>query len=167
MTMKVLRVLAGLLFIAAITFTLEKIPVNPTTAGFAYLVTILLVAARWGLVESVTASVVAAFFLNYFFLPPVRTLNIADTHNWVALSAFLMTSLVASQLSEVARRRNSQLHQRQIEMERLYALSRGIMLIDSEKPAGVQIANEIVRIYDVTSVAIYDQTDDQMYSAGT
>jgi two-component system, OmpR family, sensor histidine kinase KdpD len=166
MMTKVLRVTTGLLFIAAITFSLERIPVNPTTAGFAYLVTILLVAARWGLVESVTASAAAAFCLNYFFLPPVRTLNIADAHNWVALSAFLMTSLVASQLSEVARRRNSQLHQRQTEMERLYALSRGIMLIDSEKPAGVQIATEIVRIYDVTSVTIYDQTDDQAWSAG-
>src|SRR5712671_220510 len=166
MMKRVLRVLAGLLFIAAITFILEKIPVNPTTAGFAYLVSILLVAARWGLIESVTASTAAAFCLNYFFLPPVRTLNIADTHNWVALTAFLVTSLVASQQSELARRRNAQLHQRQTEMERLYALSRGIMLIDSEKPAGVQIATEIVRIYDVTSVAIYDQTDDQMYSAG-
>src|SRR5678815_2088537 len=57
-------------------------------------------------------------------------------------------------------------HQRQTEMERLYALSRGIMLIDSEKPAGVQIAAEIVRIYDLTSVTIYDQADDQTWSAG-
>ena len=166
MAKRVLRVVAGLFFIAAITLTLEKIPVNPTTAAFAYLVSILLVAARWGLVESVTASAAAAFCLNYFFLPPVRTLNIADAHNWVALTAFLVTSLVASQQSELARRRNAQLHQRQTEMERLYALSRGIMLIDSERPSGVQIATEIVRIYDVTSVTIYDQTDDQMYSAG-
>jgi two-component system sensor histidine kinase KdpD len=130
MPTKVLRVLAGLLFIAAITFILQRIPVNPTTAGFAYLVTILLVAARWGLPESVTASAAAAFCLNYFFLPPVRTLNIADAHNWVALSAFLVTSLVASQLSEVARRRNSLLRPRQTEMERLRA-EPGIMLIDS------------------------------------
>ena len=45
---KALRVLAGLLFIAAITFTFDNVPVNATTAGFAYLITILLVAARWG-----------------------------------------------------------------------------------------------------------------------
>ena len=166
MTLKVLRVMAGLLFIAAITFILERVPVNPTTAAFAYLITILLVAARWGLPESVTASAAAAFCLNYFFLPPVRTLHIADAHNWVAFSAFLVTSLVASQLSEVARRRNSMLHQRQTEMERLYALSRGIMLIDGERPAGVQIAAEIVRIYELSSVTIYDQAEDQSWSAG-
>lgn len=165
--MKVFRVLAGLVFIAAITFTLQKFTVNTTTAAFAYLITILLVAARWGLVESVTASAAAAFCLNYFFLPPLHTLNIAEIQNWVALSAFLVTSLVASQLSELARRRNAQLQQRQTEMERLYGLSRGIMLIDSEKPASVQIATEIVRTYDLTSVMIYDQTDDQTYTAGT
>src|SRR5437868_5692885 len=98
MTKKVLQVFAGLLFIAAITFSLDQIPVNTTTAAFAYLITILLVAAQWGLAESVAASVAAAFCLNYFFLPPLRTHNISDTHNWVALSAFIVTSLIASQL---------------------------------------------------------------------
>jgi two-component system sensor histidine kinase KdpD len=167
MAMKVFRVMAGLLFIVAIALMLETFRVNSTTAGFAYIVVVLLIGARWGLIESVSAAVAAAFCLNYFFLPPVRTFNIADPHNWVAMSAFLVTSLVASQLSELARRRNGQLHQRQMEMERLYALSRGIMLIDSEKPAGVQIAAEVVRIYNVESVTIYDQTDDQVYAAGT
>src|SRR5438067_1115890 len=118
MTVKVFRVVAGLLLVIAIALTLEKFRVNPTTAGFAYIIVVLLIAARWGLAESVTASVAAAFCLNYFFLPPVRTLNIDDTHNWVAMSAFLVTSLVASQLSELARRRNGQLQQRQMEMER-------------------------------------------------
>ena len=107
MTRKVLRVAAGLWFIVAVTFVLHAFPVNPTTAGFAYLITILLVAAQWGLLESVSASIAAAFCLNYFFLPPLRTLRIGDSHNWVALSSFIVTSLIASQLSELARRRNS------------------------------------------------------------
>jgi len=164
--MKVLRILAGLAVILALALTLERFRVNSTTAGFTYIIVVLMIAARWGLIESITASIAAAFCLNYFFLPPVRTLTIADSHNWVAMSAFLVTSLVASQLSELARRRNSQLHQRQAEMERLYALSRAIMLIDREKPAGVQIAAEVVRIYNAASVSIYDQTDDQIYAAG-
>ena len=166
MAIKVLRVVAGLGFIAAVTFVLEKFSANPTTAGFAYLITILLVATQWGLFESITASVVAAVCLNYFFLPPLRTLRIADTHNWAAFTAFIVTSLIASQLSELARRRNSQLHQRQTEMERLYGLSRGIMLIDNESPAAVQIANEIVRSYEAGSVTIYDEIDTQIYTAG-
>ena len=44
---------------------------------------------------------------NYFFLPPVGTFTIADPQNWVALFAFLAVSLVASNLSAVARARDA------------------------------------------------------------
>ncbi len=42
---------------------------------------------------------------NFFFLPPVGTFTIADPQNWVALVAFLVTAIVASQLSGRARQR--------------------------------------------------------------
>jgi two-component system sensor histidine kinase KdpD len=100
-----LRTLAGVVVIAAITAALHLTTVvNPMTAGFAYLIAVLFIAAGWGLKESVAASIGATFCLNFFFLPPVGTLHIADLENWVALSAFLVTSLVASQSSELARR---------------------------------------------------------------
>src|SRR5436309_10790649 len=79
--------------------------INATTAGFAYLITILLVAASWGFAESVVASVTATICFNYFFLPPVGTWHIADSENWVALVTFLISSLLASQLSDRAKRR--------------------------------------------------------------
>src|SRR5207249_10012635 len=41
---------------------------------------------------------------NFFFLPPTGTFFIAETQNWVALGAFLVTALVASNLAERARR---------------------------------------------------------------
>jgi len=119
------RVLAGLAAVALITAAFTTLTsINLPTAGFVYLITILLIAARWGLAEATVASIGAAFCLNYFFVPPVGTLHIASFDDWVALGAFLVTSLVASHLSELARRRNTQLEQRQIEMERLYELNR-------------------------------------------
>jgi K+-sensing histidine kinase KdpD len=42
---------------------------------------------------------------NFFFLPPVYTLTIADPQNWIALVAFLVTAVTAGQLSELAKRR--------------------------------------------------------------
>jgi two-component system sensor histidine kinase KdpD len=45
------------------------------------------------------------FCLNFFFLPPLGTLTIADPQNWVALSVFLAVSLVASNLSAASRDR--------------------------------------------------------------
>ena len=99
------RILLSLLVTLAMTGILSiSVILNPTTVGFVYLITILLIAARWGLIEAVAASIVATLCYNYFFLPPVGTFHIDDPQNWIALSAFLVTSLVASQLSEMARR---------------------------------------------------------------
>jgi len=119
------RVFAGLAVVTLVTAAFDTLHVvNLTTAGFAYLITVLLIAARWGLAEAATASIGAAICLNYFFVTPVGTFHVGNFDDWVALSAFLVTSLVASHLSELARRRHAQLVQRQAEMERLYELNR-------------------------------------------
>ncbi|HET9216565.1 MAG TPA: DUF4118 domain-containing protein, partial [Terriglobia bacterium] len=103
--MNVLRSVAALVLIGALTAVLRiSTAINPATAGFVYLITILLIAARWGLSEALVASIAATLSFNYFFFPPVGTLHIEDPENWISLAAFLVTSLVASQLSEMARR---------------------------------------------------------------
>lgn len=113
------RILASVAFVAAITFVFfRQIHVNSTTAGFFYLVAILMIATTWGLVESTIASVAAMLCFNYFFLPPIGTFTIADPQNWVALFAFLATSLTASQLSARAKRHTKEALDRQHEIER-------------------------------------------------
>src|SRR5689334_3143211 len=98
------RIAVSLFAIAAVTAAYAKVvPVNPTTIALSYVVVILLVATRWGIAESTIASVAAMLCLNFFFLPPVGALTIADPQNWVALMAFLITAIVASQLSGRAR----------------------------------------------------------------
>jgi two-component system sensor histidine kinase KdpD len=104
-TRRVVHAVLALTAVGLITFVFRAvIPVNLTTAGFAYLITVLLIAAQWGLFEAVSASIASTVCFNYFFLPPVGTLHIEDPDNWIALTAFLVTSLIASQLSEMARR---------------------------------------------------------------
>src|SRR5438132_3032878 len=140
--------------------------INATTVGFAYLITILLIAASWGIAESVLASIVATICLNYFFLPPLGTWRIADPEHWVALFAFLISSLIASDLSNRASRRTAEASTRRIEMERLYELSRSIMVMNGDESIGAQIAKEMARIYEIPAVAIYDRTTDVVSRAG-
>jgi two-component system sensor histidine kinase KdpD len=141
--------------------------INATTVGFAYLITVLMIAASWGFAESILASVVATFCLNYFFLPPVGTWAISEPENLVALIAFLFSSLIASNLSSRARRRTAEASAGRIEMERLYALSRSIMLMNGDEPIGAQIARELARICEIPAVAIYDRPADAVYHGGT
>ena len=78
---------------------------NDTTVALAYLLVVLLVATAWGSWPASLASAVGVLCFNFFFLPPVYTLTIADPQNWVALAAFLVTAVTAGQLSELAKRR--------------------------------------------------------------
>jgi two-component system sensor histidine kinase KdpD len=57
---------------------------------------------------------------NFFFLPPFYTLTIAGTENWIAFGAFLITALIAGQLSGYARRRAEESEAKQQQIERLY-----------------------------------------------
>src|SRR5262249_51719534 len=98
------RVAASLGAVAAVTAGYASLfQVNPTTIALSYVVVILLIATTWGIAESTAASLAAMVSFNFFFLPPVGTLTIADPQNWVALVAFLATAIIASQLSGRAR----------------------------------------------------------------
>jgi PAS domain S-box-containing protein len=77
---------------------------NDTTVALAYLVVILLVATAWGSRPAYVASALGVLGFNFFFLPPLYTLTVADPQNWVALAAFLITAVIAGQLSALAKR---------------------------------------------------------------
>lgn len=164
----ILRLAAVFVTIAAITFLCWRlVPVNATTVGFLYLIAILVMAATWSFVEALIASIVSVLSFNYFFFVPKGTFNIAEPENWVALFAFLATSLVASQLSARARQRTREPLDRQQEMEKLYALSRAILLIDVNASPGRQIAHQIQDIFGFAGVALYDHKAEEIHLAGS
>jgi two-component system sensor histidine kinase KdpD len=158
------RVFASLCLVAAITFVCFRlIHVNATTVGFFYLVAILMVAAAWGLAESTVASIVAMLCFNFYFIPPIGTLTVDDPQNWVALFAFLATSLTASHLSARAKGRTKEAVERQHEIERLYSLSRALLLTESSRPVPNQVVQQIARIFDFESVALYDRASREIH----
>src|SRR5436190_23187437 len=102
------RIATAAAALAAVTFALVGLGVaNTATISTTYLMVVLLVATTSRLRVAVGASVAAMLCLNFFFLPPVNTFTIAEPQNWVALFAFLAVSLVASNLSAVARARTN------------------------------------------------------------
>jgi two-component system, OmpR family, sensor histidine kinase KdpD len=161
------RILASLSLVVVVTFlSFRLVPVNAITAGFLYLVAILFIATAAGLVESTIASVAAMFSFNYYFLPPVGTLTIADPRNWVALFAFLATSLTASQLSARAKRRTREAVDRQNEIERLYSLSRALLLTDANRPIAKQVVEQIAQVFEFPAVALYNRGTGETFRAG-
>ncbi len=132
------------------------LPVNSTTVALTLLLAILGIASRWGLAEALVAAVAGILCLNVLFLPPIGTLTIADPQNWVALSAFVVTAIVASQLSAFAKRRAEEATARQHEVERLYALSRSLMFTDTAADLPEQLVGHVAQIFSLESVAFFD-----------
>jgi K+-sensing histidine kinase KdpD len=101
------RLAAALVSIALITwiYTSWLHVTNTTTVALTFLLVVLVTAATSRLRDAVIVSIAAMLSFNFFFLPPVGTLTIAEPQNWVALFVFLAVSLVASNLSAAARDR--------------------------------------------------------------
>ncbi len=127
---------------------------NAATVSTTFLLIVLLVAATSRLWVAVVTSVVAMLCFNFFFLPPVGTLTIADPHNWVALFAFLAVSLVASHLSAAAREGTREALWRRDELARLFDLSRDVQVITDSREAIAMLARSIARRFDLEFVAI-------------
>jgi two-component system sensor histidine kinase KdpD len=159
--------LVAALCVAGITFIGYRwLHLNPTTMALAFLLAILGISASWGLRQAIFMSVIATLAFNYFFLPPIGTFTIADPQNWVALFAFLVSAITASQLSERARRGARSAVERRQELERLYAFSQ--LLLSSDSPAELLnvIPRYIVESFGTRSAAISLSNRSDVYRSG-
>src|SRR5258708_2626609 len=99
--------LGGVAFVTLLYTRVLKVD-NGATVALTFLLVVLLVAATSRFWAAALTSIAALFCFNFFFIPPVGTLTVADPENWVALAAFLAVSLVGSNLSSAIREREHQ-----------------------------------------------------------
>jgi K+-sensing histidine kinase KdpD len=112
----------AVLGIFVVTALLEpvRLQISETTVALSLLLVVLFVTTVWGSRPASVASVAGMLCFNYFFLPPVGNLTIADPENWVALIAFLAIALTAGQLSARLKRRAEEAEGGRQEITRLY-----------------------------------------------
>lgn len=158
---------SSLAIITGITaFYLRVLVVNQTTVALTFLLAILAVSAIWGMVVSVLMSVVAMLTFNFFFLPPVRTFTISDPQNWVALVAFLFTSIMGSQLSAGIRKQAEEAHDRRREIERLYKFSQKLLGEGNVIQLMNAIPDYIVESFEAGAAELFLPQKDKFYRSG-
>lgn len=157
----------SLTLVAGITFFyFHVLHVNQTTIALTFLLAILAVSAVWGMAVSVFMSVVAVLAFNYYFLPPIGTFTIADPQNWVALLAFLVTSIMGSQLSARIRKEADEAHQRRHEIERLYKFSQKLLAEGNVIQLMNAIPNYIVESFEGGAAELFLPQKDKFYRSG-
>ena len=155
---------AALLFVVSL-YT-RVIHVNPTTVALTFLVSVLIVSAVWGLRYALFTAFVAAAAFNYYFLPPTGTFTISDTQNWVALFALLTTAVIASELSDRARRQTDEAVGRRRELERLYSFSQQLLTADNVLQLLNAVPHHVVESFGVSAAVLYVPDKGNIYRSG-
>jgi two-component system, OmpR family, sensor histidine kinase KdpD len=148
-------------------FYVRGVAASATTVGFTFLLVILSASTIWGLGVSCMMSVAATLAFDYFFLPPVGSLDIADPQDWVALFSFLITAVLGSSLSARAHSRAIEAIRRRQEVERLYALSQCLLGEGNLLALSAAIPRHIMESFDADSAAIFLSARQEVHRAGT
>jgi two-component system sensor histidine kinase KdpD len=158
----------GVLIVVLITgvYRHERLA-NVTTVGFTFLLAILIASTVGGLRTAIPMSVVASLAFDYFFIPPVDAWNINDAEDWVALSAFIITSVVGSTLSAWARRQTKEARHQRREAQQLYELSQRLLSAGDSLALCNAIPDDIVDAFGAKAAALLlGDGQDAFYSPG-
>src|SRR5271170_7574132 len=101
------RVIRGLwpggAFVVLVTLGSYRLHFSYAMVGFLYLLVVVVQSITTSFWSSAIVSVFAVGSLDYFFVPPLRSLRILDSRDILALATCLLTSLVITQRASKAR----------------------------------------------------------------
>jgi two-component system sensor histidine kinase KdpD len=157
-------VLTSLAVLISLVFA-KFVRVNHTTVALIFLVLVLFTASKWRLAYSVYLSVLCTLLYNFFFLPPVGKLTIADPQNWVALGAFLCTSVLVSHISDREHRQAETSEARRREIQLLYTFSQQLLLQDELRGVARTTPSVLASVFGFRGVALYVRAQDAVFSS--
>jgi two-component system sensor histidine kinase KdpD len=160
------RYAAVCVLVALLVVLCRAVHANSSTVGFVFLLAVLVVSAAWGLRCAILCSSLATLTYHYFFLPPFDTFTIADPRDWIALVTFLLTAVIASELSERARRETENANSRRREMEQLYAFSQELLTADDVLGLVNGIPGKVAASFGALAAALYSVHSGRAYYSG-
>ncbi len=138
--------------------------VNAVSVALLMLLLVLGAAAHWGLAEAFFTSLLCVVGLNFYFLPPIGSFTIADPENWIALFVFMVAAVIASQLSAQAKRRTEEALAGRAEADRLYELSRALLMDEARDTLRLSVA-KTGQVLGVDNIAFYDLAKRKIYGS--
>jgi two-component system sensor histidine kinase KdpD len=155
--------LAGVAACTLISFRLGQ---NLGSAGFLYLVFVVLAAVYGGFWQATLISLVSVACLDFFFDEPIFSFTVDRLSNWVELGAFEFTALVISKLSNQAQLRALEAEAERRDTTRLYQTARQILLLDGAGDPGDPVTSLIREMFELQGVALFDAPSGMVYENG-
>ena len=93
----------------------------PVSLGVVFIPGVLLLSAVWGWRIGLVTALLSSLAFNWFFIPPVGQLDIADKHDFIAFVVFAIVAVASGSLAELARARAAEAERRREEADRALA----------------------------------------------
>ncbi len=158
-------VLGALLVFAAALLSIPRSS-SPAVASLLCMLVTVVVAWRAGFSASVAVALVATLCLDYFGTEPRFTLVVASPQDVLTLIAFLVVSLLISQLSHRIRANADELSRSEARQRALYELSRAALLIEWKACVDQQLCSLVLDRLHLAGVALWDEREASFTSVG-
>jgi two-component system, OmpR family, sensor histidine kinase KdpD len=138
----VLAALGSLALATAITAGLESW-FAVADASMVYLLAVVLMADRFGIVPAVATSIAAFLIYDFGFTAPRFTFAVADPQEWLSLLLFLVVSIVIGRLTALQAERAAEAEARAAEAEVAFGMSRSLATAPSVRAAAAEMVEPL------------------------
>ena len=134
--------------------------------SLVFLMAVLASAIQGGLLPSLLTCCLSVLAYNFFFIPPLYTLTIADPANVIALVFFLIVAVIVSNLAAATRNQILNARQRARVTAELYGFSRKLAAIGSLDDLLWAAAYQVAALLNVRVVLLLPEQDELAVRAG-
>jgi two-component system sensor histidine kinase KdpD len=110
--------------------------------------------------------VVAVLCLDFFFTPPVFSLEVTDPLDILALISFLTTGLVITRLNTRVREEAEVSNRQRRQMDRLYQLAQSLLALDPEKTESTRSLELFRDIFGLRAICLFDAAKEETSCVG-
>jgi two-component system, OmpR family, sensor histidine kinase KdpD len=149
--------LAGFLVPPLLTLILANLRgnLNLTSQVLIFLVTAVAIARLGGIASALVAAATSSLLLNYYFIPPIHSITIAETNNVIGLIAFVIVTLTVASVVDLAIKQTRRAASASAEAETLNAFAVSLLRGDSAIPA---LLDRFRETFGMVSVALLQRT---------
>jgi two-component system sensor histidine kinase KdpD len=138
--------IAGVAAVSGLIALIET-QVRIRNISLLYLLVVLWLAAVYGRVPAIIASVLAFLAYDFLFISPVRTFTVSDPAEWLSLGALLATSLVLGQLTAAVQARAHEALESRKRIATLYSLAQLIVTTTEQERLYAALVQRVVEVF--------------------
>lgn len=158
--------LPGTFAVVCVTSISVVADANFPISSFLFLLVILLQSFSGDFLSSVVVSIEAVLALDYFFVDPRYTFELANVIDVVALASFLVTALIVTRLICRVRAEAASARSQHERLVHLYRLAQELLAVAPQKTASADFLEAFRGAFGITAVCLFDVETADTYEVG-